>query len=394
VRVPGVAFLAVMLVALAVASWAAFRPMEPSAAAHAAISPVDPEAELARARAARRSDAIASTITTVLLEHGVTRGDVRSESIGEPAPSGFARTELAVDVPGASGPVAEDLQKRIGALDGAVVSREPVDATGRQHLSVRLDGEEVAVIDLYAAPLPEPPPELSGRPRVAIVIDDLGWSKESAEKLLAISHNLTYSIIPTAPFATDVADIVHAKGAEVMLHLPMEPEGHPGGLSREGMLMHDMPAAILKAKVDEALLKVPYADGVNNHMGSLLTADEKAMTVVMGELATRDVFFLDSRTTPKTVAFRLARAAGMRAVERDVFLDDVAEIGPVLKQIEELEAHAKKHGSAVAIGHPYPATIAALNQAIPELIDHGLEIVPARDLAAAALTPREARGTP
>lgn len=392
-RLSGALFLCALIAALAWASREAFRPIAAASAAPA-IAAIDPAAQLARARSARRAEAVVDAVTTVLEEQGVTRGDVRSEATAAAGEAGFPRTELAVDVPGAAAPVADALAGKVGVLDGAAVARERRPG-GVQHLSMRLDGEEVMSIDLYAAPLPEPPPELEGRPRVAIVIDDLGYNAGAVEKLLALSHNLTYSVLPNAPSSREVADAVHAKGAEVILHLPMEPVGDKK-ISHEGMLLHDMPPAILRQKTDDALLAVPGADGVNNHMGSLLTADEKAMNVVMSELAGKNLFFLDSRTTPQTVAFRAARAAGLPALERDVFLDDVAEIGPILKQLSELEARAKKRGFAVAIGHPYPATIAALEQGIPQLIDDGIEIVPARDLAArpAALTEDTASGNP
>ena len=289
---------------------------------------------------------------------------------------------------------AQAIEKSVRSVDGASVTRDPRGDHDR--VAVLLDGAELASIDLYPTIVPTAP-DNGGRPRVAIVIDDVGYAKQPIEKLLAISHNITFSVLPQAPLAAELADEIHKRGAEVMLHLPMEPEGSPGGLSREGMLMHDMPAAILAQKVEDALGKIPHVDGVNNHMGSRLTADEGAMKTVMEVLVGKKLFFLDSRTSPQTVAYRAARAAGLRALERDVFLDDVAEIGPILKQIEELEARAKKRGIAVAIGHPYPATVAAIAQAIPSLIDHGLEIVPARELArveAVSLTPPPTSGTP
>lgn len=390
-RFPAVAFLVILSGALAWASWAAVRPLP---AAHPAVVVVslDPAEAMARARSERRAEAVDAAIAAAMLERGVTRGDVRFET----RTAGHAN--LAVDVLGETSPLAAAIAAKVQGIDGAAALREV--RGDHERVGVTLDGREVASLDLYPTIVPAAP-DNGGRPRIAIVIDDIGYAKAPVEKLLSISHNLTFSVLPQGPYAAELADEIHARGAEVMLHLPMEPEGNPGGLSREGMLLHDMPAAILKAKVGDALAKVPHVDGVNNHMGSRLTADEPAMKAVMEELASRKLFFLDSRTSAQTVAYRAARAAGMRAIERDVFLDDVAEIGPILKQIDELEARAKKRGVAIAIGHPYPATLAAIAQAVPTLIDHGLEIVPARDLARrdataapASLTPPPTSGTP
>lgn len=392
-RLPGIAFLGALVVALLWASWAAFRPIAPVAAAPPRAV-VDPAAELARARGVRHAEAVDAAIAAAMLDRGVTRGDVRFETRTPAGPSGLSHAELAVDVLGATAPLAEAIAARASAVDGAVASHE---ARGdHERVAVSIDGVEVAALDLYPTVIP-PLPDNGGRPRIAIVIDDVGYAKAPIDKLLAVSRNITFSVLPYGPMTSELADAIHKRGAEVMLHLPMEPEGTPGGLSHQGMLMHDMSSAALRMKTAEALALVPHADGVNNHMGSRLTADEGAMKAVMEELTGRKLFFLDSRTSPQTVAFRAARAAGLRALERDVFLDDVAEIGPILKQIDELEARAKKRGFAVAIGHPYPATVAAIVQAVPTLIDRGFEIVPARELAGKApvsLTPPPASGTP
>jgi uncharacterized protein len=168
----------------------------------------------------------------------------------------------------------------------------------------------------------------------------------------------------------------------------MQPEGEPGGFSREGMLLESMDAAALRALVASGLDKVPHASGVNNHMGSVLTARADPMRIVMEELAGRRLFFLDSRTTAKTVAYRLAREAGVPSAERDVFLDDVAEKKAIAAQLARLETLATRHGSAIAIGHPYPETVEALLAWLPGLEDEGFELVPASRLAGLSAIPK------
>lgn len=375
-----------MFAALVWGMGAALRPLpgDRLTSANAASLPApDPEAILRAARVARSAEKVSAAIAEALLERGVTRGDVRYETQTPPAkPDGFPRTEMAVDVREASAPLAELLEARMGAVEDATVVRAPVKgAAGAERVSVRIGGAEVAVVEIH--PLKVVTPE-SGKPRIAIVIDDVGYTEDRVRELLAASDKITFAVLPYGPHVKTLADELHAAGAEVMLHLPMEPHGEPGGLSREGMLMSSMPEEILRSRIADALLAVPHVSGVNNHMGSRLTAEEPAMKVVMTEMKKRGLFFLDSRTSPDTVAYRAARAGGVRALERDVFLDDVAEVSAILEQVKVLRARATARGSAVAIGHPYPETVRALKIAIPALLRDGFEIVPASTLAVEA----------
>lgn len=345
------------------------------------VHPSDPAAALG----ARRCDAVSDAIASVLVDRGVTGGDVRFERQDAGSRPGFVRTQLAVDVPGEVEPIASALASKVGQVAGGSIERVKADHEGIT-LSVKLDGAEVASVDLYptrpiamaeVSPVPDATPS---KPRIAIVIDDIGYSKEPVEKLLALGGPLTFSVLPYGPASTELAETIHASGSEVMLHLPMEPVGNPGGVSREGMLLANMPAEMLKSRFAEAVLQVPHADGVNNHMGSRLTADPGAMKVVMEEVKAKGLFFLDSRTSADSVAFRTARAEGVPAAERNVFLDDVAQVAPILEQVKELEKIARRRGVAVAIGHPYPATVDALKKAIPQLAKDGFELVPASDV--------------
>jgi polysaccharide deacetylase 2 family uncharacterized protein YibQ len=126
---------------------------------------------------------------------------------------------------------------------------------------------------------------------------------------------------------------------------------------------------------------VPYAAGVNNHQGSLATADRELMQALMPALRARGLFFIDSRTTAATVAYDAAERSGVRAASRKVFLDDTQTKEAILAQIELAERDALRDGSAIAIGHPHPATIAALAEAVPRLEARGIRLVFASDLA-------------
>lgn len=350
----------------------------------------DPQAILALARASRRAEELSSAISRVLADHGVGRGDVRFESVDVPEPRDpsqpgatlFPHTEMAVDVLRDVVPVAQELESAVRKLEGATVRREA--HAEHERLAFRLDGTEVVAIDVYPMRLPAG----NGGPRIAIVIDDVGYASEPIYRLLGATKGITFAVLPYGPHAKELAEEIHSQGAEVMLHLPMQPEGEPGGFSKEGMLLESMDAAALRALVASGLDKVSHAAGVNNHMGSVLTARSDPMRIVMGELAVRRLFFLDSRTTAKSVAYRLAREAGVPASERDVFLDDLADKQAIVAQLARLETLAVRHGSAIAIGHPYPETVEALLEWLPGLEDKGLELVPASRLSGLAATPK------
>lgn len=210
--------------------------------------------------------------------------------------------------------------------------------------------------------------------RLAIIIDDLGSDLAPAEALLKIRYPLTLSILPSQPHSAEIADEAFRRGDQVMLHLPMEFEGNaakPEAIElRVGMGASEVDR--LLAQMIEA---VPHAAGINNHEGSRATTDPALMADVMAVLRRRNLFFIDSRTTAATVAYDAARQAGVRAASRNVFLDDVETREAILRQIELAESDARREGSAIAIGHPHPATIAALEQALPQLKARGVRLV-------------------
>lgn len=345
----------------------------------------DPATVSAIARAARRADALSGAVARALAEHGIGRGDVRYESVAPAVPANdrfFPRTEMALDVAHDAAALAEALEEVVRPLDGATVRREP--RAEHERFSFRLDGTEVVSVELHPLRLPA---GTSDGPRIAVIIDDVGYVREPVFRLLGLAPETTFAVLPYGPHAATLADEIHAQGGEVMLHLPMQPAGKPGGFSRDSMLLASMGEMELVRTLAEALVKVPHVTGVNNHMGSVLTADPDAMKVVMRELAERRLFFVDSRTSAQTVAYRIAREAGVPSAERDVFLDDVAETRKIEAELARLEALAKKHGSAIAIGHPYPETVEALMRWIPTLEEKGIELVRVSKLAGLAAPP-------
>lgn len=219
----------------------------------------------------------------------------------------------------------------------------------------------------------------SAGPALAIIIDDLGYDRAAADSLLALPFPLTVSVIPHLPLSSEVAEEAYRRGDQVLLHLPMESEGET---KQEGLeLRPGMSASEVNEILSGMLDTVPHAVGVNNHQGSLATSDPALMEALMPALRDRGLFFIDSRTTPATVAYATAQRFGVRSASRKVFLDDTPARAAILAQISQAATDAQRDGSAIAIGHPHPETIAALTDSLPRLESLGFRLVFASDLA-------------
>jgi polysaccharide deacetylase 2 family uncharacterized protein YibQ len=227
---------------------------------------------------------------------------------------------------------------------------------------------------------PPPPPPSAKLPKVAIIIDDMGANRAALNDLLSLKYPVTIAVIPFLELSTETADAAYKKGREVILHLPMEPMDYPQYNPGTGALFTFMTADEFRAALAEDLAAVPHISGVNNHMGSSLTQDREKMEIVLAAIKERRLFFVDSRTTPKTVAYDAAVKLGVPALERDVFLDNEANVESVKAQIDELIRKAKAEGTALGIGHPRPATIKALKEMEKRLTGSEVQVVPASGL--------------
>jgi len=220
----------------------------------------------------------------------------------------------------------------------------------------------------------------TGHALLAIILDDLGNDRAAAEAIFALSYPLTISVLPDRPHSADIAEEAHRRGYQVMLHLPMESVAKETPESRE--LRPGMSAGDVAALVNQFLQAVPAVAGVNNHQGSQSTADSALMDELMPVLRDHQLFYIDSRTTAATVAYDSAQRLGVRAAFRNVpFLDDVAEVPAVRKQLRLALRDAREKGEAVAIGHPHPATLKALAEVLPLAKVQGVRLVFASELA-------------
>ena len=215
--------------------------------------------------------------------------------------------------------------------------------------------------------------------RLAIILDDLGGDEKAAKEVFALPFPLTVSVLPNHPHSAEIAREAHQRGFEVMLHLPMQAMGNEKPEDVE--LKPGMATADVTKDVDEMLQTVPFVAGVNNHQGSQATSDQELMDELMPALRSRNLFYVDSRTTAATVAYDTAKDNGVAAGFRNVpFLDDVQDVRAIQKQLELAFKGAKEKGAAIAIGHPHPATLRALREMLPQAHAQGVTLVHASEL--------------
>jgi len=258
------------------------------------------------------------------------------------------------------------LTRVLSALDPSVHMREEKvsDAEFVCHLFTR--SLYTHKIRLTTEEPQKPSPEID-LPRIAIVVDDLGYDLEIAKSLIHLDLPLTFSVLPLALHSKSIVREVNASGRELMLHLPMEPRGYPHVNPGPGALLKAMQEERIRVMVGDHLRNMPGVRGVNNHMGSRFTELEGKMAVVMNELKKRQLFYLDSITSGKSVSLRLAKAMGVPATGRTVFLDNDLSPKYIRSQIERLLGMARHRGHAIGICHPHKETLNCLQDSLPRL---------------------------
>jgi polysaccharide deacetylase 2 family uncharacterized protein YibQ len=222
--------------------------------------------------------------------------------------------------------------------------------------------------------------EFHGASRLAIVIDDLGYDRAAAEAVFRIKLPLTLAVLPHLPYSVAIAQEAYRRGIPVLLHLPME--SAEADAKRESIELHTGMTQEEAARMVAGMLEtVPHAVGANNHQGSRATLDPALMAALMPVLRDRGLFFIDSRTSVDSQAYRLARHAGVPAAYRSVFLDDTPAREATLRQLHLAVDEARRQGWAIAIGHPHPSTFEALREFLPGLGAQGVQLVYVSELA-------------
>jgi polysaccharide deacetylase 2 family uncharacterized protein YibQ len=222
-----------------------------------------------------------------------------------------------------------------------------------------------------AEPAPKPKPELpeagQSQPRVAIIIDDLGYDLKLAERFLAMEGAFTFSMLPKGPFTRKISERAHAMGHEIMLHLPMEPMEYPEISPGPGALLAEMTPDELLGQLDANLAAIPHVSGVNNHMGSRLSTLAPQMRQIFSRLKNRNLYYIDSRTTKETVGRPAAERLHLKFAERDIFIDHYHDADFIRKQLRRLVKRAHEQGYAIGIAHPHPLTIELIQAEMPTL---------------------------
>lgn len=201
--------------------------------------------------------------------------------------------------------------------------------------------------------------------KLAIVIDDLGYQPQEDAAILALPKEISVAIIPSAPYASQINQQAKAQARDILIHMPMQPMSNQR--IEAGGLYLGLSQQEVSRRVQQARNAVPDAIGMNNHMGSAATSDSTLMTYLMRELRQQQLFFLDSRTIGSSIAGKIAKEQGVIALTRHIFLDDSNHYEDVYGQFQKSIRYARKHGTAIVIGHPRRNTIAVLQAGLRSL---------------------------
>lgn len=221
--------------------------------------------------------------------------------------------------------------------------------------------------------------EVNFVPKVAFIIDDLGYEKEVAQKIIELDFPIALSILPFLKNSEYIAEEGNKNNQEIMLHLPMEPNNSdtdPG----PGAIKSYMSEEEIRQAVRGSIFDFPYVIGVNNHMGSKITEDRRIMKIILEEIRRYNLFFIDSMTSKNSIAYEVAQEIGVKTAVRSVFLDNENDIEYIKGQMLEARKIALKDGEAIAIGHSRINTFYVLKRMVPEFTKAGIEIVPVSEL--------------
>ncbi len=264
----------------------------------------------------------------------------------------------------------------IGAIILLIIWLPP---PGGRSPSIRPPFEERRPLPPPPKVTPKPLPPTIQKPKVAIIIDDLGYNRDIDDAFLHLHAPLSFAFLPKAPYTKFLANEAHKIGGrDILVHIPMEPI-NPAINTGPGELLTNMDLDTLLEVLKEDISEVPWAIGANNHMGSKFTTDKKVMTWVLEELKRRGMFFIDSRTTAMSIAYNIAKELGVPTAKRDVFLDRNPNPIAIRKELKRLVKIAKEKGYAIAIGHPFLVTWKILYRELPWL-EKQVKIVPVHEL--------------
>lgn len=224
--------------------------------------------------------------------------------------------------------------------------------------------------------------------QVAIIIDDIGYDLGLVKELLKINADLTFAILPFCTHTREAAEMLHRAQRETLLHLPMEPDSYPREKPGNGALFTDMNDEEIVFQLEKDLAAVPYISGVNNHMGSKFMGDEKKLSLIFSKLKKKNLFFIDSRTSANTKAFAASEKVGLPVAARKIFLDNSRDYNEIYNNLINIAKNNGDVSPVIIVGHPYPETIRAINDAIKVIREKGVSIVPVSQIIKAKASNR------
>ncbi len=275
--------------------------------------------------------------------------------------------------------IEEEFTKNLGSLGEQVRLESSRKADQDLELQIKVKDSLTHRIALLMRPKQRKVPPTT-IPRVAIVIDDVGYDGRLAKQFLQIDGALSFSVLPRSTYSKSISRRVHAAGRDLLLHLPMEPRGYPEVNPGVGALLTEMTEVEIVQTLRKNLDSLANVKGVNNHMGSKFCESEQKLIPVMKELKRRGLFFLDSRTTTGTRAYTVAKKFNIPAAERNVFLDNIQSPQAIRGQLKRLIQLARLKGGSIGIAHPHEATLEVLRVEVPKLAAKGVELVPVSQL--------------
>lgn len=260
------------------------------------------------------------------------------------------------------------ITEAVQEVGGQVLSVQQGRGADRLTMEIGAEGLRTHLLELISDESISPT-----RGRLAIIIDDFGAiNNQVADAFIRLPTALTVAVIPGHKTSQQIARQATAAGHEVLIHLPMQPK--EGELGEKNGILVDLPEGEIRRRVNWALAEIPGAVGVNNHMGSLATENEKVMQVVLEEIKAAGKLFVDSRTSSQSVALNVASELDLSCAKSDGFLDDQDDETQITRRLEALADKALKEGSAIGIGHIKANTLQALEETIPRLEKKGVRL--------------------
>lgn len=270
-----------------------------------------------------------------------------------------------------------------GVIAAAFLFFERLPSPEKKPLDVKVSPEKQSPAATSRRPQPLEAPKTAApmqakekQQRVAIVIDDIGFDMKAVRELADIPAPIAFSILPYSPHCADASTYLHERKKDILLHLPMEPHGYPQTSPGRGALHVSMDEEGIVGQLAEDLALVPYASGANNHMGSRFMEDAVRLEMVMAELKKRGLFFIDSRTSPRTAGKEAALRTAIPFAERDIFIDHASGYQAARAALRKASSHRKNGDKPLLlIGHPRKETIRAIQDVLPEWEKEGITVV-------------------